>query len=281
MSAALTVIMMACLTGVACSGGTGEDTLERVRAAGVLRVALTQANPPWNFLDRDGRPAGYDVDVAREVARRVKAARVEFVGSDYASFIGGIRADRFDIVISGQTITARRGEQVGFSRPYAVNAVSIFVRRGDTAIHGLSDLAGKRIAVSEGTVEAEFARARVPGADLRIYKNATLGLTDLSWGRADAALVSRFLGLHLTAEKGLAIRPAGPILRTDALGMSFRKESTAFKREVDGAVGGMIADGTLSSISRRWFDGLDMAAELRGLAPKLGGTGTQTTGKEE
>ncbi|MBC6470898.1 transporter substrate-binding domain-containing protein [Actinomadura alba] len=256
-----------CLAATACSRAADEDTLGRVRAGGTLRVALTTANPPWNFLDGAARPVGYDVDVAREVARRIGVRRVTFIGADFASFVGGIRADRFDVVIAGQSVTAKRRREVDFSRPYALNGVAVFVRRGDRSISGVKDLAGKRVAVSEGTVQAEFARDRVRDAKVKTYRNATLVLTDLSWGRADAALVSRFQGIYLAAEKGLAITPVGPVWRTYPLSMSFRKHSPAFRHALDTAISDMIGDGTLSAISRRWLGGLDMAAELRGLPP--------------
>ncbi|MFF4417713.1 transporter substrate-binding domain-containing protein [Streptosporangium sp. NPDC001559] len=255
---------LACLPAAACSEAGGGDTLERVRAAGVLRVALTETNPPWNFLDEGGRPAGYDVDVAREVARRLGVSRVEFVGTDFANLVGGVVADRFDIVVAGQTATAERGRQVAFSRPYAVNRIAVFVRKGDTSITGPGDLAGRRIAVSEGTIQADFARTRVPGAEVRTYRNAILGLTDLAYGRADAALVSWFQGVYLATRNGLAVTAAGPPLRVCALSMSFDRHSPALLRAVDGAVGDMIGDGTLTTISRRRLGGLDMAAELRG-----------------
>ncbi|MGI5158777.1 transporter substrate-binding domain-containing protein [Microbispora sp. CA-102843] len=249
----------------ACSGAGPEDVLARARATGSLRVALTQANPPWNFLDDAGQPAGYDVDVAKDLAKRLGIPRVDFIGSDYASFIGGIQADRFDIVVSAQTITGKREQEVDFSLPYAVNDVAVFVRRGATGITAPKDLAGKRIAVSEGTTEAEFVRASVPGADVRTYKNAMLGLTDLSQGRADAALVSRFQGGYLAAKKALPVQAAIPVLHQEVLGMSFRKRSRRFKDAVNRAISAMIADGTLSTISRRWFGGTDMAAAVRGL----------------
>ncbi|GAA4556959.1 transporter substrate-binding domain-containing protein [Planotetraspora kaengkrachanensis] len=254
------------LAGLGCSR-PNDDVLTRARTAGTLRVALTQANPPWNFLNGGDHPVGYDADVANELARRLKIGKVDFVGSDFASFVGGIRADRFDIVISGQTITAERRKQVDFSRPYAVNEVSVFVRKDDGAISGVKDLTGKRVAVSEGTTQAEFARTGIPDADVRTYKNATLGLTDLARGRADAALVSRFLGGYLAQQKGLSVKPVGPTLQTEVLGMSFRKGSLPFKQAVDQAIDAMIADGTLSAISRRWLNGIDMAAELREVPP--------------
>jgi L-cystine transport system substrate-binding protein len=255
------VTALSCLA--ACSPYTGGDTLDAVRRSGLLRVALTETNPPWNFLRGGTRPAGYDVDVAHEVARRIHVAKVTFVGSDFAALIGGVRADKFDIVISGQTITARRREQVDFSRPYALNSVALFVRRGNDSIRRMQDLAGKRIGVSEGTVQAEFARTHIRDAQVKAYQNAILALTDLSWGRSDAVLVSRFQGTYLATRQGLAVVPAGPILHTYALSMSFRKGSPAFKHAVDDAIDAMIRDGTLSMISRRWLNGLDMAAELR------------------
>jgi cystine transport system substrate-binding protein len=265
---AYAAMVLLCLTPAACSNAPSKDTLERVRTARVLRVALTEANPPWNFLDGANRPVGYDVDVAHEVAKRIGVDDVRFIGTDFANFVGGIRADRFDIVIAGQTVTAKRRKEVDFSRPYAINSVAIFARKGNTSIADLKDLAGKRVAVSEGTVQAEFARTRIRGAKVKTYRNATLVLTDLSWGRADAALVSRFQGVYLAAEKGLAITPVGPIWHTYPLSMSFRRRSPAFRRAVDTAINDMISDGTLSAISRRWLGGLDMAAELRRLPPE-------------
>ncbi|GLY88364.1 transporter substrate-binding domain-containing protein [Actinoallomurus iriomotensis] len=246
----------------ACARTPAGDTLDQVRRSGVLRVALTEANPPWNFLDREGRLKGYDVDVAREVARRINAPRVRFIGTDFATFIGGIRAGKYDIVISGQTVTAERREQVAFSRPYALNGVAVFVHAGDPAIHGPADLPGKKIGVSEGTVQADYARTRIRRAKVKTYRNAVLALNDLSWGRCDAVLVSRFQGDYLAEHRRLAIAPVGRILHEYPLSMSFRKGAPAFEAAVDTAINAMIGDGTLSAISRRRLNGRDMAAEL-------------------
>ncbi|WP_232283823.1 ABC transporter substrate-binding protein [Saccharomonospora cyanea] len=242
--------------------------LADVRDSGTLRVALTQANPPWNFLD-DGKPAGYDVDVAHEVARRIGVDNVEFVASNFQSFIEGVRAGRFDIVISGQTITEERKQQVGFSRPYQVNGVAIFVPNDDRGIVSLSDLEGKVVAVSAGTTQEQFAREEIPGAQVKTYQNATLGLTDLARGNADAMLVSRFQGSYLAEQNDLAVKPVGKLLESEVNGMSFRKGSPEFRKEVDAAIAGMIADGTLSRISRQWL-GLDMVPELKALPSEQG-----------
>lgn len=261
----LPALLALLMVTAACSAATG-DVLDRVRNAGTVRVALTEANPPWNFVDAaSSRPTGYDVDVANELARRLNVGKVEFIASNFQSFIEGVRANRFDMVISGQTITPQRSEQVDFSRPYEVNGVSIFVQAGNRSINGPSDLAGRRVGVSAGTTQEKLARDKITGADVRTYDNATLGLTDLGHGGVDAVLVSRFQGSFLADRNGLPVRPVDGLLEREINGMSFKKDSPRFKQAVDQALTAMIDDGTLSQISRRWLGGLDMAAELRQL----------------
>ena len=265
------LLVTGAVTATGCSAAASDSTLDNARSKGTLRVALTEANPPWNFLDGDNEPAGYDVDVARELAKRLGIGKVEFIGSDFGSFIEGVRARRFDIVISGQTITAERMQQVDFSRPYEVNGISVFVGTGNTSITGLASLKGRRIAVTEGTTQAEYARTKIPGALIKTYKNATLALTDVGQGRADAALVSKFQGAYLADKNNLRVKATGALLETEVNGMTFRKGQQDLKGKVDKALNDMIGDGTLSDISRRWLGGLDMAAELRKLPANQAG----------
>lgn len=259
----LLLIVLAVAIAGCGSGQAKGDLLQRVKEAGVIRVAQTQANPPWNFLE-NGKPVGYDVDVANELAKRLGIAKVEFVPSNFQSFIAGVQAGRFDAVISGQTITDERKKQVDFSRPYEVNGISIFVADG-SPITGVADLKGKKVAVTAGTTQAAFAKKSIPEADIKTYDNATLGLTEVGRGRADAALVSRFQGAFLARKNGLAVKPAGPLLESEVNGISFAKGSTAFKQAVDKALGDMMSDGTLTAISKRWLGGLDMAEQLKGV----------------
>lgn len=248
-----------------CSGASSDNVLKQVQDSGTLRVAMTQANPPWNFLDKAGKPVGYDVDVANELANRLDIDNVEFVASNFQSFIEGVRAGRFDIVISGQTITDERKKQVDFSKPYQVNGVSVFASSSNTAVASLDDLEGKVVAVSAGTTQEAFAKESIPDAQVKTYQNATLGLTDLGRGNADAMLVSRFQGSYLAKQNGLKVKPVGPLLESEVNAMSFRKGSPEFKREIDRVLQEMIDDGTLTRISERWLGGLDMVSELANL----------------
>ncbi|GAA3550114.1 amino acid ABC transporter substrate-binding protein [Amycolatopsis ultiminotia] len=257
------VLLVSAGTLLGCSNAASGDVLQKVRDSGTLRVALTQANPPWNFVGPSGTPIGYDVDIANELARRMGVGKVEFVQASFQTFIEGIKAGRYDVVVSGQTITAARKQQVDFSRPYEVNGISVFVQASNPKIASLADLNGKTVAVSAGTTQQSFAQDKIRDVRVKTYENATLGLTDLSRGNADAMLVSRFQGSYLAGKNGLAVKPVGPLLESEVNGMSFRKDSPALKQEADKAIAAMIADGTLTRISKQWLGGLDMAAELK------------------
>ncbi|WP_435829077.1 hypothetical protein [Saccharopolyspora shandongensis] len=121
--------------------------------------------------------------------------------------------------------------------------------------------------MSAGTTQDAYVRERIPDAEPKIYQNATLGLTDVARGNADAMLVSRFQGAHLASASNLPVKPAGELLNREVNGMSFRKDAGQFKAAVDQAIIDMINDGTLSAISGKWLGGLDMAVELNQPTP--------------
>lgn len=276
--AALLALVALVLTAIPIAGvGAAQSTppadeglLAEVRARGVLRVANTQASPPWSLLDETNQPAGYDVDVAHEIAARLGIPEVEFVQGTFQNFIPGVQTGTFDIVISGQTVTEERKQQVDFSLPYQVNGVSIFVAADNDAIQGVADLEGRSIGVSAGSTQEDFVRENIPSAQVRTYENATLALRDVALGRVDAALFSRYVGAYLAEQNGLAVKATPELLNTEVNAMSFRKGEAAFKAAVDAALIAMIEDGTLTAISQRWLGGQDMVEELRRLPDYAG-----------
>ncbi|MFZ5990202.1 MAG: transporter substrate-binding domain-containing protein [Deinococcota bacterium] len=240
----------------------GQDLLARVKAAGVLRVANTQASPPWSMIDDNKQLVGFDVDVANELAKRLGIPKVEFVAGRFADFIAGIEANKYDIVIAGQTVTEERKKAVDFSNPYQAISVSVFTRPSRTGqFKSINDLTGKRVAVTAGSTQEKFVREQVPGAIPKTYENGTLALLDVAFGRADAGLFNRFVGSYLAQRNGLLVAPAFD-LGVELNAMSFRKGEAAFKAAVDKALADMIADGTFSAISKKWLGGQDMVAAL-------------------
>jgi L-cystine transport system substrate-binding protein len=238
------------------------DVLATARSKGVLRVANTQANPPYSLVDKSTQVVGFDVDVANEIAKRLGIKKVEFVAGTFQTFIPGLQADKWDAVIAGLTVTDERKQQVDFSCPYQVNGVSIFVSGRTAGIATEADLAGKRVAVSAGSKQEEQAR-KISGAKVLTYDNSTLALKDVATGRADAYIGSKFTGAYLAEKNGLAVKPVEGYLSSEVNAMAFPKGQTELTSAANQALADMISDGTLSRMSREWLGGLDVAAELR------------------
>ena len=247
---------------LATDGATREgDVLEQIRADGVLRVANTQANPPYSFVDESNNVVGFDVDVAEEIASRMGIDEVEFIVGTFQTFIPGLQSDKWDVVVSGLTITEERQEQVDFSCPYQVNDVAIFVAQGVEGIEEEADLAGRRIAVTAGGTQEEQAN-QIEGATVLTYDNATLALSDVAAGRADAYIGSKFTGAYLADQNNLDVSPAEGYLSREINAMAFPKGQEELIAAADEALAEMIDDGTLSDISREWLGGLDMVEGL-------------------
>lgn len=252
------------LVAAMMAGPATADLLTDVREAGTLRVANTQAHPPWDFLDDTGALGGLGVELAREIARRIGVAEVEFVPARFQDLIPGIEAGRFDLVMAGHTITPERDEVVDFSNPYMVVGTSVFVREGDEEISTVLDLAGRTVGVLAGSVQEGWIAETFPGGEVSVstYGTPAQALSDLAFGRVDGVIYSNDAGAWLAAEQDLAVEAATAVDR-ETNGMVMREDEDEFRDAVNGALDEMIEDGTYAEMSARWLGGLDMAEELR------------------
>lgn len=240
-----------------------QDILGAARASGVIRVANTQASPPWSLLDDRNQPSGYDVEVAKEVARRIGVARVEFVADLFKNFVEGLKAGKYELVMNDLTPTVERMKQVDFAAPYGVEDFRIFVRAGNNDIRDRPDLKGKRVGATAGTSNESWARAHLKDSEIVTYDNGGLVFNDLAIGRIDAIISSHFGGTKYATVNKLPIKEVGPIQTYQLSAPAMAKGQPALKEAVSRAVNDMLADGTIDRLSRRWVGvSYDMAAEI-------------------
>src|ERR1700694_3708822 len=100
--------------------GDGSPTLDRIRAAGVLRVGTTGDYTPFSLIQPDGSYEGADIDMAHDLAETLGVG-LQFVPSVWAGLLDHFLEDRFDIAMGGVTVTAARAEQAFFSVPTFVD----------------------------------------------------------------------------------------------------------------------------------------------------------------
>ncbi|KFG93900.1 cysteine ABC transporter substrate-binding protein [Burkholderia paludis] len=239
------------------------DLLAAARASGTLRVANTQSSPPWTLLDDHNQPAGYDVEVAREVGKRIGVKQVVFVADAYKNFVEGLKSGKYDLVMNDLTPTAERGKQVDFARPYGVEDFRIFVRADNANIHGQTDLKGKRVGVTTGSTNEAWARAHLKDTDIRAYDNGGLVFNDLGSGRLDAVIISHFGGMKYANVNHLPVKEVGEPLIYQLSAPALAKGQPALLAAVDKAIDDMTADGTLERLAKRWVGpGYDMLGSI-------------------
>lgn len=233
------------------------------KAQGFIRIANTQSSPPWTYVGEDNLPAGYDVEVAREVAKRIGIARIEFIADAGKNFVEGLKAGKYELVMNDMTPTPEREKQVDFSAPYGVEDFRVFVRI-PTQLRSVADLQGRRVGVTTGSSNESWARANLPRSEIVTYDNGALVFNDLAIGRIDATISSYFGGTKYAKDKNLPIKDVGPILTYQLSAAAMPKQQPALRAAVSAAVEAMISDGTIDRLSERWVGvSYRMSEEIR------------------
>lgn len=244
------------LTAAACAHAG--DSLDRIMKTQVIRIANTQTSPPWSMLGADNKPTGYDVAVAKELAKRMGIAKVEFVADTYKNFVSGLKTSKYDLVMNDLTPTTERKKQIDFSIPYGVEQFRIFVHKKDTDIVDQATLAGKRVGVSSGSSNESWSRAHLTKSDIRTYDNGSLIFRDLAIGRIDAVIISHFGGMKYANANNVPTKEVGQPLTYQLAAAGLAKDQPELLAAVNKGLESMLKDGTIEKLSKE-FVGADYA----------------------
>jgi polar amino acid transport system substrate-binding protein len=229
--------------------------------AAQLRIASEGARPPFNYLDAANQLAGFEIDLMREICKRIGADCV-FVTQDWESLIPGLAGKQYDLIVAAMAITDERREKIAFSEPYARTPSALIVER-DRALASADPAALKdlRIGVEADGPQQAFFEDKFPGIELRRYATLEEAMLDLAESRIDALAEDKLVAHDfLTSRKeGRCCRIAADLPQDAAyfgagLGVGLRKEDTALKSAIDSALAALIADGTYQTIRAKYFD---------------------------
>jgi cyclohexadienyl dehydratase len=168
--------------------GATSPTLNRIRAAGVLRVGTTGDYTPFSLKRGDGSYEGADIEMAHDLAERL-GVRVEFVPSVWVDLLDDFLAGRFDIAMGGVTVNDARAAKAFFSVPTFVDGKRPLCRREDrdrfTSVDAI-DRPGVRVIANPGSANEAFARANFTRAEVAIHHDNAA----CSWRSSPAAPTS-------------------------------------------------------------------------------------------
>ncbi|MDX7998553.1 amino acid ABC transporter substrate-binding protein [Xenorhabdus sp. Reich] len=240
---------------ISAPGYAGKD-FDAIKASGVFKVGTEGTYPPFTYHDASNKLTGFDVDIAREIAKRLNV-KPEFMEVKWDGLIAGLDAKRFDAVINQVGVTPERAAKYSFSIPYTTSQVALIIRDNNSDIKTFADIKGKRSAQSLTSNYGQLATSY--GANLISTDGFNQAIDLVVTGRADATLNDRLSFLDFKKQ-----RPNAPVKivaqQADASksAVLVRKGDAELVDAVNKALQEIKDDGTYARISEKYF-GVDIS----------------------
>ncbi|MFV0492685.1 MAG: ABC transporter substrate-binding protein [Pseudorhodobacter sp.] len=217
-----------------------------------LRVGSYPTNPPWENKTESGEFEGFEVDIVREIAKRMgTTANIESM--DFKALFVASASRRVDMVISSLTITDERLQSQSFTQPYFAGALGVGVKEG-SEIDSVEGLKGKivgSVATSFGENWLKEKAGEIGFSDYKSYDTTANMLTDLLNGRVDA-VVNDVVGLRyaFTQMKGLTV---GTEIETGEKFAMMMPKDAEILEQVNQIISDMKTDGTMATFYEKWM----------------------------
>lgn len=229
------------------------EVLEKKVEKNTFVVGLDDSFPPMGFRDSNNQIIGFDVDLAREVAKRLNLELV-LQPIDWNSKELELENNNIDCIWNGLSYSPARAEAMQLSKPYLANRMIIIVKANSDIVNK-NNLEGKNVAVQSGStalqaLENDPISSKVKKVE---YENNVLALSDLKIGRADAVIMDEIVARYQISQEKNEYRLLDDALSQEVYVIGFKKGNIALKDKVENALQQMSQDGSSSNISTKWF----------------------------
>ena len=243
------VMVLACMS--ACS--SAKLTVESVQKAGKLVIGTSPDFPPFESLDEKGNVVGIEIEVLELICQELGVA-LEIKQMDFESVLPGVQSGKFDVGVSGISVTPAREKNTLFTIPYCLAAQAIVVT-SDSTITGKADLTGKKISVQTGTTAEEFCMSN--GYDVAGFAANADAESALVAGRVDAWVIDDLTAAEMVAAYNKE-HPDAPLvildeaMTTEPYAFAFKLGSDDLVNKINEILKKLLDDGTIASIFEKY-----------------------------
>lgn len=223
------------------------DTLKK----GTLTVGLEGTYAPFSYREK-GKLTGYEVDVAKAVAKKIKM-KPKFVQTKWDSLLTGLDSKRYDVILNNVGVTKERKKRYIFAEPYLYSK-TVLIQKQNGKLRTLKDIKGKKLAQSTSSNFGQMAKKN--GAKIVAVPGMVEAMNLIESGRADAELndAGAFELWHhknpdvkvkaIKMDKEIPSVPAAPMIN---------KNNPKLQKQINQAIKELAKDGTLSHLSQKYF----------------------------
>lgn len=233
----------------------GDNSFEDLKSRGVFVLGLDDSFPPMGYRDEKNEIVGFDIDLAKEVAKRM-GVKFKAQPIDWDAKEQELRGGKIDCIWNGLTMTDERVKAFSFTKPYLQNN-QVVVVKSDSNFKTLADFKGKSISLQNGS-SAEDAVNAAP-----VFKNSLkeivplqdnlMALNDLQMNRVDGVVMDSVVAEYVIKQSNLPLKTLGESLAAERYGIAFRKSDMKLAEGVQKILEEMAKDGTVARISEKWF----------------------------
>lgn len=235
----------------AAEEGDGAET--EALADGVLNVGTNAEFPPFEYVDDNGEPDGFDIALIKAIGEKL-GVEVQVENMEFDALVAAI-GRKMDVAIAGMTITEERQETVDFSNPY-YTAVQYVILPEDSEIAEAKDLEGKSIGVQLGTT-GDFIAEDIADANVSQYNKALDAVNDLVNGRLDCVIVDKNPALVFESRfEGQVKAVDGDLFgfKSEEYAIALPKGDTVLADKINGALQEMMEDGTFDALVAEYIE---------------------------
>ncbi|WP_226676932.1 amino acid ABC transporter substrate-binding protein [Rossellomorea aquimaris] len=261
----LSIIMLIALSMVLAACGQSKDKEEsngdsndgktslydKVKEDGELLVGTEGTYPPFTFHDEAGKLTGFDVEIAREVAKRL-GVEAKFQETQWDAMFEGLNSKRFDMIANQVGIREDREKKYDFSKPYIESSAVVVVSKENKDVKTFEDIKGLTSAQSLTSNYRDIAEKN--GAEIQPVEGLAQSIQLLEQGRVDVTVNDKISILdYLKKQPNANVKIAAEAEEAGQSGLMFRKGNDKLVEEVNKALEEMMEDGTYKEISDKWF----------------------------
>ena len=241
------------------------STLEEIIQRGALRVGFEAGYLPFEMADKKGRFIGFDIDVAKEMAKAM-GVKFEPVNTAWDGIIPALVTKKFDIIISGMTITQERNLKINFANPYIIVGQTILLnKRHEGKVKSYKDLNDPKYILTSklGTTGEQAIKRMIPKATYKSFEVESEAALEVLTGKADATVYDLPFCATFMAQQG-----AGKLIFLDEpftfepLAWAIRKGDPDFMNWLNNFLRQMKNDGRYDRIYNKWIKSTDWIKEI-------------------
>jgi polar amino acid transport system substrate-binding protein len=241
------------------------STLEKIQKAGELRVGFESGYLPFEMTSKAGDFMGFDIDMGKEMAKAMGVKYVP-VNTAWDGIIPALITDKFDILISGMTITQERNLAINFANPYIIVGQTILLRKGlKDEIKSYKDLNDPKYTVTSklGTTGEQAIKRLMPKATYKSFEVETEAALETLNGKADATVYDLPFCVTFMAQQG-----AGNLIFLDTpftfepLAWAIKKGDPDFLNWLNNFLRQMKNDGRYDTMYNKWITSTDWIDQM-------------------